>query len=172
MPFKLKMPKFKPLKALTGVLKERRRKIAKDNHKAALDALLVNFDTYIPIEVVDITLPNGDFSVEIRPVDGIETTNRASNQPITTKQLFEWLNDGTTSNYAVMPDDFKNKSFANSLETRRQNYAKHRIFLKKTSERGIDARNWIQLINERYAAEDVYQIEKTITNWLNNWTKD
>jgi len=92
-------------------------------------------------------------NVRIKP-ESFERTSKYGGQ-VTYQQLFNWLNDGTSVNYAFMPEDFSNETFPNTLHTQSVAYNRAMIFVnKKLAEKqnkpGLQARNWTEQLYQKY----------------------
>lgn len=119
-------------------------RFAETVYEKKLDDIVSPFETDIPFQTV-IDKANGKKTIRVEPMPGIYSSNRVRGE-IETSTLFRYLNDGTSINYAVMPDDFANESFPGTLNTVAQRYNRKRIYLDFDKNRGMEGRRWLEVL--------------------------
>lgn len=139
------------------------RKIAKDRYENHLERILGAFDTRIPVGIEEFA--RGDsYIFVIGPLEGPKFERETDGEMIDTSQLFRWLNEGTSVKHIRMIGDYNLESFPNSLVTINANNSGVTIIATKTvSQDGIEARNWLNLLEERYRDELPKAVNARIT---------
>lgn len=171
MPVKIKTPKFKSLNPLIDILKNKQRKLIETNQLAELKQLLSEFANDIPVTIKEeFTDDKYIIAIGVDNENSTEIPNAAGGTT-NSVDLFNYLNEGTEIRYAVMPQDYNRESFPNSLRTQRQNNAKHKIFLSNDNQGGIEGRHWLELLDEKYKATMITQVEKNVIDFLSKWSK-
>lgn len=117
-------------------------------YEKKLADIVAPFETDIPFQTILDDSKNNSI-IRVEPIPGIYSSNRVSGE-IETATLFKYLNDGTNTNYAVMPDDFSNETFPGTLNTVASRYNRKRIFLDFNKGGGIQGRRWLEILEEMY----------------------
>jgi len=157
------LPKLHPLGKL---LREEQEKIARVYHLQKLDEIVQPFDSRISFRVASDETSD-DYITNISPTDEIAGLN-AADDPVTSKELFNWLDAGTSIRYVGMPDEFSHETTPNSLATSHAEYDRNDIFFLDEPTVGIEARHFLRQIDELYRSLYRTQMINTINNYISN----
>lgn len=138
----------KRLEGLSIVIRREQVEVAKQYHLKGLQDVVEPFDSRITFNVQS-RYDNGNYVTNIGPSDSVAGQNAADND-VTSKELFRWLDEGTSVTTVVMPDDFSNETAPNFLETRHADYERNDIFFSGNVYPGMEARNFLSQIGELY----------------------
>lgn len=136
----------------TDAVIKKTEQYVRSHHLVEFQNLLANFDTHIPMHVVQIN--NGDnVSFVVEPIPGI-FAERVNGMPdpgeIETSALFFILNNGSTDRHAKMPSGYARESFPNSLHTGHRDNDREAILVSKKYHYTIEPRNWLDLVEQKY----------------------
>lgn len=131
------------------------------NYQYKLEELVSVFETLIMFETI-VYNEGGDRIVKTQPKPGLYTTNRVKDS-IETATLFKYLDEGTDTNYAVMPSDFANETFVGTLSSVGQRYNRRRIYLEFDGNRyGIQGRQWLRVLEEMMRAKLANNVQESL----------
>jgi len=131
----------------------REENVVRNRILSELRDILSNLDTDIPVDYERIE-ENGSVHFRVGPVEGTTFTRETDGASIATSSLFEWLNEGTDEKNIRIIGDYERETFPNSLRTVSQdNSGVIIIASKKYKYPGIEARNWIPLLRDKYQSE-------------------
>lgn len=148
------LPKnIKKLEGLAGIIRREQANIANLYHKRQLEEVVAPFDSRITFRTLS-RYRNGDYVTNIAPTDEIAGLN-AADTPVTSKELFNWLDAGTSVTTVVMPDEFSNETIPNSIFTSHADYDRKEIYFSGNVYPGMDARNFLKLVGDMF--ENVYR---------------
>ena len=162
---------FKRIKKFTGYedfIKDKTRTFVRKNHLAAFQQIVAPFETQIPFHIVE-TMQDGNLRFLVEPIPNIEFTRTSSSgTSTTTRQLFVWLDEGTDTRYALMPDTFSNETQPNNLDTTHKSYNRGDIFVSRqhVDKPGLEARNWTRLINEQFSNDFSNATQATLIEFI------
>lgn len=159
------IPKNRPkLLPLARLLEQQQVRIAQTSHYNKLVEIVEPFDSRITFTLISEN-NKGNYVTNIAPSDVIAGTNLADT-PVTSKQLFQWLDEGTNENWIGVPDEFDNETFPNSLHTTSVDYDREKLFFLDEPRVGIDARNFLEQINDLYKHVYRNRMSSTIRLYL------
>lgn len=141
------------LEGLAEVLKREQDTIARNYYQAKLEEIVQPFDSRIEFATVS-EMRGGSYVTNIAPTEDVAGIN-AANSPVTSRELFNWLDQGTAYRMVGMPEDMQNETSPNSLSTQSSNYDRDEIYFFDEPRPGIDARLFLQNVAELY--ENVYR---------------
>lgn len=160
-------PKVSPkLIPLAKILEDTQEMIARNYYKTRLDMLVEPFDSRIEFEV-DHAFDGDTYVTNISPSDNFAGLN-AAEKPITSKELFIFLDEGTSVSYVIMPDDFDNETTPDSLSTRHVDYQRDEIMFSSEPGRGIAPRNFLAQVDNILRNLYRLQMETSIKSYLNS----
>lgn len=136
------------LAPLGKVLQQEQESFASVYFLQKLEEVVEPFDSRITF-VIQSQLQGGDFTTNISPADTIAGLN-AANFPVTSHELFQWLDEGTSVRKVGMPDDFDNETSPHSLFTSGVDYDREKIYFLDDPKPGLVAREFLRLIHETY----------------------
>jgi len=143
------LPKIrKRLEGLSTVIRREQVEVAKQYHLKGLQEVVEPFDSRITFNVQS-RYDNGNYVTNIGPSDSVAGQNAADND-VTSKELFMWLDEGTSVTTVVMPEDFANETQPNSLNTSHVDYERKDIYFSGNIYPGMEARNFLALVGELY----------------------
>lgn len=134
-------------------------------YEKKLDEIVSPFETDIPFQTV-IEEKSNNVNIRVEPIPGIYSSNRVRGE-IETATLFRYLNDGTNTNYAVMPEDFSNETFPGTLNTVAARYNRKRIYLDFGKTRGIEGRRWLEILEEMYRQQLKFAVFQSLQKHVN-----
>lgn len=140
--------KIKKIQGLGTAIRLEQIKVAKQIYMARLQELVQPFDSRIEFQVQS-RYAEGNYITNISPTDDIAGIN-AADKPVTSKELFTWLDEGTSVTTVVMPDEFSNETSPNSLDTSHADYDREEIYFSGNIYPGMDARNFLKQIGDLY----------------------
>ncbi|RTK99385.1 MAG: hypothetical protein EKK57_09675, partial [Proteobacteria bacterium] len=105
----------KKLEGLSTVIRREQVNVAKQYHLKGLQEIVEPFDSRITFNVQS-RYDNGTYVTNISPSDSVAGQNAADND-VTSKELFMWLDEGTSVTTVVMPEDFANETQPWSIDT-------------------------------------------------------
>lgn len=118
-----------------------------------LQGMLANLDTEIPVGYQKID-DGKNITFRVGPIEGPTFVRQTDNEPILTSALFDWLNEGTDVKHVLIIGEYENETFPNSLQTKNANNEDVKIYAsKKFNFPGIEARNWIPLLRDKYQSD-------------------
>lgn len=138
----------KRLEGLSTVIRREQVEVAKQYHLKGLQEVVEPFDSRITFNVQS-RYDNGNYVTNIGPSDSVAGQN-AADKDVTSKELFRWLDEGTSVTTVVMPDDFENETQPNVLSTRHVDYDREEIFFSGNIYPGMEARNFLAWTGEVY----------------------
>lgn len=138
----------KKLEGLSTVIRREQVNVAKQYHLKGLQEIVEPFDSRITFNVQS-RYDNGTYVTNISPSDSVAGQNAADND-VTSKELFMWLDEGTSVTTVVMPEDFANETQPWSIDTRHVDYDRDEIFFSGNIYPGMDARHFLSQIGELY----------------------
>lgn len=160
-------PKTYPrLVPLAKVLEDTQEMIARNYYKARLDMLVEPFDSRITFNV-EHDFDGDTYVTNISPSDAFAGLN-AAEQPVTSKELFIFLDEGTSVSYVIMPNDFDNETNPDSLSTRHVDYQRDKIMFSSEPGSGIVARNFLEQVDNILRNLYRLQMETSIKSYLNS----
>lgn len=143
------LPKIrKRLEGLSTAIRREQVEIAKQYHLKGLQDVVAPFDSRIEFNVQS-RYDGGNYITNIGPSDNIAGQN-AADKDVTSKELFMWLDEGTSVTTVVMPEDFTNETSPNSIDTSHADYDREEIFFSGNIYPGMEARNFLRLTGELY----------------------
>lgn len=143
------LPKTKKkIEGLGTAIRLEQVKVAKQIYMARLQELVQPFDSRIEFRVQS-RYNAGSYVTNISPTEDVAGTN-AADKPVTSKELFTWLDEGTSVTTVVMPDEFSNETSPNSLDTNHADYDREEIYFSGNIYPGMDARNFLKQIGDLY----------------------
>lgn len=140
------------------VLKKEQERIARVYYQTKLEEIVGPFDARITFRTTSDE-SNGNYTTNISPTDQTATLN-AAGDIVTSIDLFRWLDEGTKERWVSMPEDFRNETTPNSLGTQHADYEKDNIFFLNEPETGIEARNFLEQIDNLY--RNLYRIQMSL----------
>ena len=148
------LPKRKiSLERLGEILKKEQESIARNYYMAKLREIVAPFDSRIEFRI-ESEMRNGDYITNISPTDDIAGQN-AADTAVTSKELFRWLDEGTSLRWVGMPEDMQNETSPGSLATRGAGYDREEVYFFNEPRPGIDGRNFLAGVAALY--ENVYR---------------
>lgn len=162
----IKPRKNPQLVPLAKILEDTQEMIARNYYKTRLDMLVEPFDSRITF-VVSHDFDGDTYVTNISPSDTVAGLN-AAEQPVTSKELFTFLDEGTSVSYVIMPDDFDNETSPNSLDTRHVDYRRDQIMFSSEPGSGIAARNFLEQVDNILRNLYRLQMESSIKAYLNS----
>lgn len=128
---------------------------------AKMEEIVGPFESDIVFVTQQFTSDDGHLITQVFPRRGIPVQN-PSPDVSDTYDLYKALDDGTNRRYYVLPDEFRNETFPNSLNTISQNYNRNDLRYVGPIFEGIAPRNWGKLIIEEYGPRFESIINRTI----------
>lgn len=161
MPTKAILPKSViKLGDLGPKLKTELTKIANVHYKKRLEEIVGPLESDIKI-VVTIDKNISKAKVLIHGQIGDTASINAAGDPVSSHDLFRWLDEGTDVRYAIMPDDFSAESSPSSTSTTHKDYDRDRIFIDTDNPRpGIEARKWLEQVSKELEGTFILNIKR------------
>lgn len=147
--------KIPNLEGLGQKLTARQDSIARNFIKKQFEEIVAPFDSRIKFAVRNNETPS-TYTTNIAPTEDEAGTN-AAGTPVTSRELFHWLDEGTSIRYVGMPTGFDNETSPNSIVTRAINsYERKDIYFLKNPVPGIEGRNFLKQVFDLY--KNVYRL--------------
>lgn len=141
------------LEALGELLIKEQETIARNYYQKKLEEVVQPFDSRIEFATVSESR-SGNYITNISPTEDIAGVN-AAGTPVTSRELFNWLDQGTAYRMVGMPEDMVNETTPNSLSTGSSGHDRDEVYFFDEPRPGIDARFFLRNVGELY--ENVYR---------------
>jgi hypothetical protein len=158
----------RPPPSLVGLgyhLRKEQVQIANVSYKGKLEEIVAPFESRISFQTKS-DFDGDEFVTNISPKDDFAGLN-AADDPVSSLDLFKWLDEGTSERWVSMPEDFQQESTPNSLTTQHISYDRDDIFFFSEPVAGIEARNFLSQIDELYRNLYRLQMNQAIASYLN-----
>ena len=153
------------LSVLAVILRKEQESIARAYHQRKLEEIVAPFDSRIQFRTKS-ERRGGSYITNIAPTDEHAGFN-AADDSVTSRELFQWLDEGTAERWVGMPEDFINETSPSSLNTQSSSYDREEIFFLSEPTVGIDARNFLTKVDLLYQNSYRLQMNQAIETHLN-----
>lgn len=144
--------KFSWEKVLNGGI-TREETVIRNRLIPELQAMLANLETEIPVGYQKIE-DGKNITFRVGPIEGPTFIRKTDGEEILTADLFKWLNEGTDVKHVLILGEYENKTFPNSLDTKTADNSEVKILASKNfTYPGLEARNWIPLLRNKYQSD-------------------
>lgn len=165
MPIKAIIPSSpKKISFIAKAIKHETERVAREI-KQELESVVQPLHSDIHI-LMDSERDSQDWVIDIYGNPNDTASINAAGDGVSSHDLLMWIDGGTSERWVAMPDDFDNETFPNSLSTRDVDYDREGIRFLDSPRPGIEARNWLKLLNEKHSPDIKRNISNVVRRYL------